>query len=278
MLGREQDAFQHVTENLQAALEKPVNLVQVHVGDDGYDFVRNLAATGPNGTMLVSRPEHRAHFGQGQDVSTTALQSAFSRMKMQVRSLDFAVNFANVCFDQHLDLLVLALPAPLELACSWVHPTLGCEKEIGELVKAFGSPTNVVKFEPAKLVKDQCYDLDMFFFLLRNADNKAVALLYSPCIAGVEGAEFKRRLKALDIAIVEVSKADFNRRACNSISPEPGQIVFSEPVSKSLTKALEKLRVSSAVLPQFISGREFGIHCLTLELPEVTIHTGKRDL
>jgi hypothetical protein len=207
-------------------------------------------------------------------------------MDLKARSLDFAVNFANLAFDEELDLLVMALPRPLEPQCAWVHPTLGCDAQIRKLHKAFGSPANVIKFEPSQSVTQagvvagrSCYDLDTYFFMFRNARGQPVALLYPPCITdkpssraaaqsgSVGRAQAKARLEALGVDVVEVNERDFLRRACNAISPEPGHLVFTEPVSRSLHDALAKLDVSCTSLTDFVPGREFGIHCLTLELP-----------
>ncbi|MBC7601310.1 MAG: hypothetical protein H7255_01435 [Ramlibacter sp.] len=289
MVGREPAAFQSITEQLELAMGQPVDMVRIHVADEGYDFIRNLAASGPEGTMVMSKPARLTHFQQGQDVSAAALRSTFSKLHLKVQSLDFAVNFANLAFDQELELLVLALPAPLEPKCSWIHPTLGCEPQIRKLQKAFASPANILKFEPSPAVTQQgvpmgsaCYDLDTYYFMLRTAQGKPVVLLYSPCIrekpsssaaakAGSVGrAEAIARLEALGVTVVEVSDDDFQRRACNAINPHAGEIVFSEPVSQSLQNRLRELDVRSTALQDFVPGREFGIHCLTLELPPKT--------
>ncbi|MRD47153.1 hypothetical protein GHT07_07670 [Caenimonas koreensis DSM 17982] len=296
MLGREQPAFDNVIGHLSVATDKPVDMVRVHIPDDGYDFIRNLAASGPDGTVVMSDPARLAHLRQGQDTSATAVRTTLSGMHHKVTSLDFPVNFANLAFDADLDLLVLALPAAREPHCSWIHPTLGCNTQIRQLEKAFGAPANVLKFEPSRTLAQtgvpqgsSCYDLDTYYFMMRNARGEHVALVYPPCIrespsskaaaksGSVGRAQAMSMLEELDVTIVEVSEADFLRRACNSISPEPGQIVFTEPVSKALRNRLAKLHVESVALEDFAPGREFGIHCLTLELPQQP-RLAKRDL
>jgi len=292
MIGWEPEAFKCVADRLQLALGSAVGLVRVEVDHTGYDFVRNLAAIGAGGTVVMSNPERLVHLQQGQDVSVTALRSTFSRLDLPVRSLDFPVNFANLAFDPGLDLLVMATPAPLEPACSWIHPTLGCDKQIEQLAEAFGSPANVLRFEPSRSVPhpglpagQACYDLDAYFSLFRNRRDEPVTMIHWPCVlkepssaaarksGSVGRAKLKARLEALGVTVVEVSRDDFLRRACNAVSPEPGHLVFSEPVSPGLQDTLRRLQVSTTPLEDFLPGREYGIHCLTLELPPAVTAT-----
>ncbi len=283
ILATDAEARDLIARPLVNALDAPIDFVSVHVGADGYPFPRNLAAEGPGGTMLMSAPETLRNLQSDEALAISAREMAavLARFHVKVNALPFPVNWANLASDPGLDLLVLAQPQTVDQGPSWQYPARGHESENEQLIDAFGRPGHVMKIAPAKIrptlttrVNDMCYDLDMYLSLFRNVDGEAVALVHSKCIeknppAGLVGrADFTRALKALGVHVVEMSSDDFQRRAANSISDEPGSIVFSEPVSTALKQQLSKLGVKSREMEGFANGREFGIHCATLELPE----------
>ena len=287
ILGRDPRAFSVVRGGLMDALDVPVQSVNVVVGPSGYDFARNLVAEGPNGSVLVSSAAAMKQTSDRPElaISLAAMRVEFSRLGLPVTEVDFPVNWSDLASDSQLDLLVLAQPPLDKSKTRRQYPALGSETQNTKLWKAFGEPENVMRIAPAFVkatvaaahVPNACYDLDMYLFVARNDKGMPVILIHSPCIAenappGTLGrAEFLERLGKLnggDIAIVELSARDFQHRAANSINPQDGLIVFSEPVTTRLTKQLHALGMQTVSMSDFAEGREFGIHCASFELPE----------
>lgn len=252
----------------------------VHVVDmppDIWPYLRNVASTTPDGTLITSRITEFQ--GKGQDLARNALEDHFRKLGLPVLRLrQEDVNFANVEYVASRDTLIVA------------HSDYFPVRDMGELERAFGNPAHVLVVSvdlSRKRVGERtsCYDLDLSLHVTMNADGEPVALLYEDCLKKTglgPGVLSPRQLvevmNDLGFTIVPITEDEQRMLAANSVSnpDRPGELLFTrDGVSPSLVQRLVEVGVT-AVEPH--SGRwigytaaddgigisAFGLHCLTL--------------
>jgi N-dimethylarginine dimethylaminohydrolase len=258
------------------ALEKFVGERNVEVFDNprnAYPYLRNVAGSAPDGTVLTSH--HEVDLDQGQVEMRTRIERHFQKMGVPTRRLDSSVNFANVQYLSTQDALVLASSkfAPLT------------ESAAQELKRVFGEPKHILRVElNTDLQRGDwpiCYDLDLAFHMTVNAQGEPVALVHKPCIsadpaAGELGSEvFVSQLKALGFRVIEISAKDQLSLATNFVTSDdrPGEALFArDNLSEGLLRQLQE----AGIQPVFADGQGkklgytgravpiWGLHCLTV--------------
>jgi hypothetical protein len=278
---------------LQLANLSHVGTEEVDCGKKAYPFVRNLAAFGGNGTVVLNTPFAFA-FHNDQFMSTVALYRYFENAGYDITVLRPAswgpVNFANVAYVANASLLVAAFGDKGVPCDNRDRPAFSsrCDADKWNGVqKAFGSPRHVVPLEADYTMLapykgewfGRCDDMDMYLNLFENGAGRRIAMVYPDCImkephdpaAWPRGKVFAK-LRHMGYTTVKVSEEDFHRGAPNAISPVPGTVIFGGRVSDLLRYTLGNLSMNVVQPPENVvpfnePGAPAGLHCVTLELP-----------
>lgn len=269
-----------------------VRVEEVDCGATGYPFVRNLAAFGRNGTVVLNKSIAFNDFERM--MSTAALIRHFENAGHDMALLSPAswgpVNFANVGFVANASLLVAAfgdVGAPCD---NRKRPAFTSRCDVDKwngVQRAFGSPRHVVPLEANYTMLApyggewfrRCEDMDMYLNLFENGAGRRIAMVYPDCILKEpsDPAAWPRRkvfakLMHMGYTLVKVSDEDFHRGAPNAISPVPGTVIFGAPVTDRLRYTLGNLSMNVVqppedVEPFHLPGAPGGLHCATLEVP-----------
>lgn len=255
-----------------AVSSPPTQISVMPRSGDGVPYLRNVAASTPDGHMLLSGtvPPHYMPLLDG-------LAQFLQRRHIAYRMTDYSVNLANVDHLPEADLLLLADTPP--------HVVLGPE-ERADLARRFGHPAHVIHLELAERRNawgaELCYDLDLAFHATLNARGEPVALVHLPCIrmhpAGTAMGrdEVMARLTGLGFQVVEVDEADQRALATNVLGDGRGRLLMSGPVG-SLSPSLISRLAQAGITPVFPEGLwlghpardhipPYGLHCLTAHL------------
>ncbi|CAN5630211.1 hypothetical protein BH11PSE7_BH11PSE7_31910 [soil metagenome] len=261
----------------EADIVEVPGLPDIPYGPRGFPFPRNLAAVRRDGTVLMSDPQAygqlQAH--QPRVVSTTSLRDTLRSQGLNIGTTQTPVNWADLAYHPPRGLLVIAENFRHSYLCEHVlQPARGCESMTSALAQVF-EPAHVMRIENTKLPgqANACFDLDMYFSFFLNRRHDTIAMVFPECIAETPETpvmgrqQFLTDLRHQGIEVITVTRQDFDRKAVNLVSPAPGLVVFSGKVSDQLKKQLEDLGVNSTDATSFGQGRDFGVHCLTLEIP-----------
>jgi hypothetical protein len=239
-------------------------------------FVRNVATSAPDGTLVTSEIRGKESLELNQDLTRDAVEEYVRSLGLRVVRLSSQTNFANVEYVESKDALIIA------------HSNIAVLRDTKELEEVFGSPKYVLQvwLDLTKKNGDhsRCYDLDLAFHVAMNAHGKPVALLHSDCLKNdrglpdnvLTGNKFRQELAKLGFLVIDISKEDQLALATQSVSnpDEPGKLLLTrDRIPPSLVQELADAGVE-AVPPNSgkligYNGKElplFGLHCLTVNI------------
>lgn len=267
-----------VCEAVVKVLQKLFDPDQIHVlpAVKAWWYIRNVATTTPDGTLLTSEIKPNAKNREGLSEARDSIEAHFDKLGLPVKRLSTMVNFANVEYIKEKDLLIAANPwgSPLE---SW---------ELWELKEAFGFPEHVVTLEldVSGQKAHSCYDLDLAFLFTRNDKGQIVALVYEDCLMPDSKGFGESLARQHDVLVIHISKEEQQALATNSVSnpDKPGKLLFTrDRIPDSLVRKLKhagihavrpnpnsKVRIGLTEEERVIydgnASSLYGLHCLTM--------------
>jgi hypothetical protein len=239
-------------------------------------YIRNVATTTPDGTLVTSEIRGRDSLLRKQDQARDVLEEYFLGLGLPVKRLPSQTNFANVEYVESRDALILA------------HSDIAVIRDTGALEEVFGRPKYVLQvwldLTKKHGAESRCYDLDLAFHVTMNADGRPVALLHTDCLKSdrnlpsniLTASKFRQELIQLGFEVVDISKEEQLALATQGISnPDmPGKLLFTrDQMPPSLVEELAEVGVE-VIAPNSkrligYNGQDFpmfGLHCLTMNM------------